>query len=155
MVTDKLNEKYLSRSLDFISSARLICEHRKPGWLAPACLLVGTACELLAKKQLLEKGVPNDDLKRRPYGHDLQALWKIQTSLYKEAQDISEKLTNSDAFPSTFELQTHFDALAHGYGQGSDYSLRYHGGVRTFADPSCLGQIVEEIARRERMRVQS
>jgi hypothetical protein len=144
----KMDQQYLSRALDFIQSAKVLCAAINPGWLPSACLLIGTASELLAKKRLIEKGFASAALRNPPYGHDLIALWQLHTSLYAEADLICKTL----ACPSSFDFPTHFEALAKGYGRIGDYSLRYHGGVNSFADPATLGSIVEEIARRERMR---
>jgi HEPN domain-containing protein len=140
--------QYLSRALDFINSAEVLCKTLNQGWLQSACLLIGMASELLAKKQLLENGVQASALRNPPYGHDLIALWQVHTNLYAEAELILQDV----ARPKTFDFTTHFEALAKGHSKEGNYSLRYHGGVRSFADPAVLGVIVAEIARRKRMR---
>ena len=48
--------RYLSRALDFIHSAEVLCKTVNQGCLPSACLLIGMDCELIAKKQLLEMG---------------------------------------------------------------------------------------------------
>ena len=144
--------QYLARAIDFVNSTKVLCERRNQGWLPSACLLVGTAMELISKKQLLEGGVTVKALRSPPYSHDLDALWKQHTSLYAEATQINAQLANESDYPASFDLAVHFKALAKGYSKTGDYSLRYHNGERSFADPCILGQITERIAARERMR---
>jgi len=147
-------EQFLARAIDFVNAAQTICETNSQGHLPSACLLLGTAMELLAKKQLLERGLNPKILKIKPYGHDLQALWKEHTSMYAEAVLINEEIRLSGDQPDSFNFAVHFDALAYGYGNESDFSLRYHNGQRSFADPFIIGKITERIAIRERMRRQ-
>src|SRR6056297_1313230 len=147
-------DQFLARASDFIHAARKLCEEGGMGHLQSACLLVGTAMELLAKKQLIEKGIDPDTLKRKPYGHDLQALWKSHTRMYDEATLINEEIRQNEKQPNSFVFAIHFDAMAFGYGKDSDFSLRYHNGERTLADACFIGRIVEHILKRERMRRQ-
>ena len=140
--------QYLSRALDFINSAEVLCKTLNQGWLPSACLLIGMASELIAKKQLLERGVEKKALRNPPYGHDLKALWQVHTHLYAEAELICEDVD----FPETFIFETHFEALAKGHSKDGNYSFRYHDGVRSFPDPAVLCVIITEIAQRERMR---
>lgn len=154
MPDSEVSEQFLSRALDFVSSAKVLCEGRTSGWLPSACLLIGMACELIAKKQLVERGVSKERLKYSPYGHDLGRLWKEHTSLFNEAKIIFDEMNEDNAFPSSFSLELHFDTLSQGFGGSGDYSIRYHNGVRTFADPCSIGMILSEVCRRERMRRQ-
>jgi len=148
------SEQYLTRAIDFIHAARTLCETHGQGHLPSSCLLVGTAMELLAKKRLLEKGIEASKLKAKAYGHDLQNLWKQHTDLYAEAEQISDQIRQNGDQPDSFDFAVHFEALARGYGNESDYSLRYHNGERSFANACMLGRITERIAGRERMRRQ-
>jgi hypothetical protein len=141
-------KQFLARAIDFVNAAQTICETSSQGHLPSACLLLGTAMELL------ERGLNPKTLKIKPYGHDLQALWKEHTSMYAEAELINEEIRLSGDQPDSFDFAVHFDALAYGYGNESDFSLRYHNGQRSFADPFIIGKITERIAIRERMRRQ-
>lgn len=42
--------------------------------MAPVHMLMGQSMELALKSYLMARGIQLDDLKRRPYGHDLNAL---------------------------------------------------------------------------------
>jgi hypothetical protein len=152
---DPLNQWFLSRALDFISSASVLCSDLHDGWLPSANLLIGFAAELLAKKQLLERGVSAGALRRAPYGHDLIGMWKEKTGLYVEASAIAEELRAAGAIEPGFDFDPHFEALGAAHGLTGNYSLRYHGGVREFSCPAALTLILAEIARRERMRTQT
>ncbi|WP_416915639.1 MAG: hypothetical protein ACMUJJ_01025 [Roseicyclus sp.] len=147
--------QFLSRAIDFTHGAATLCGERDQGWLPSSAMLVAQALELLAKRRLLLSGKSMQVLRRPPYGHDLRRLCGAETGLRNEASEIAaEYLLNPspNGVDEGFDFDTHFDALADAHSAASDYSLRYHQGIRSFANPNAMTVIVGEIVRRERMR---
>ena len=91
-------------------------------------------------------------LRRAPYGHDIEAMWLKHTRLFAEAMTITEEF---QAAPSplgvndTFDWELHFTVLARAHSSVSDYSVRYHNGVRSFADPIALTVVLGTIWNNE------
>lgn len=153
MAEAELEQRFLARLLDFVQGAAELSGAKFDGWLPASCLLLGTAAELVAKRQLLKRGIAYDALKKRkPYGHDLDSLWREHTDLWEEASMIAQSLVDAGDLEQGFSFALQFEKLAHLYGSASDYALRYPDGCRTFADPRALSLILGEIVRRERMR---
>lgn len=147
--------QFQSRAMDFIQGSATLCAACGQGWLASSAFLIGQAFELLAKQRLLLQGVPKETLSRRPYGHDLRYLCGEETRLREEASLIAEeflKRPSPDGVDEGFRFDLHFEAMADAHSGASHFSLRYHEGVRSFADPRAMTVILGEIARRERMQ---
>ena len=60
---------------EYRAAAALVMRAKDPpGYSAPAFMMIGQSIELSLKAFLLARGVPLDELKFKPYGHDLAAL---------------------------------------------------------------------------------
>lgn len=140
--------RYKTRAGDFIRSAGFLSTNIHDGWLPSAGLLLGFACELLAKGRLIYSGVSENALRNAPYGHDISGMWRNETTLYTEAQNVTGRLKqtpNGNGVSTFFDWEIHFDQLAQGHSRAGDYSLRYHKGERHFADPKAMTIILSEI----------
>ena len=140
--------RYQARAGDFIRSASVLCTDIHDGWLPSACLLLGFACELLAKRRLLHKGVSEDDLRNAPYCHDISGMWRDKTELFVEAESLVSELKqnpNPEGVTVEFDWGLHFKQLARGHSRLGDYSLRYHQGEIHFADPKAVTVVLAKI----------
>ena len=54
--------------------------HVDDSLLMPAYTLLGHCYELALKAYLLARGMPEEQLSRRPFGHDLEALWRAASA---------------------------------------------------------------------------
>ena len=142
--------RYGARAGDFIRSASILCQKRHVGWLPSACMLLGFACELLAKRRLLLEEIPEKDLRKAPYGHDISGMWREKTSLFFEAKELVDKRKlGLNSVTEKFDWGMHFDQLAAAHSSVGDYSLRYHQGEIYFADPKALTIVLADIWRAE------
>ncbi len=133
--------RYGSRAENFIRSASDICTNTHDGWLPSACLLLGFACELLAKRRLIHEGVSEKALLIKPYGHDISGMWREKTGLFAEAESLVSRLKkdpNPNGVDTHFDWDLHFNQLARGHSSEGDYSLRYHQGEIHFAIPKAV-----------------
>lgn len=141
------------RAFDFVRSASVICSHIHEGWLPSSALLLGNACELLAKRRLLHDGTATEaELRRSPYGHDIAKMWKNDTTLFDEAKTITLKLQENpseNGVDAHFDWALQFEQLAIGHSKGSFYSNRYHQGVIEFANPIAVAVVLSEVCLRE------
>ncbi len=140
--------RYGARAFEFVRSSSVLCCGIHDGWLPSACLLLGFACELLAKRRLLHEGVPEDDLRNAPYGHNISGMWRDKTELFAEAECLVAELKENpspNGVGKFFDWSLHFDQLAQGHSQKSDYSLRYHQGESIFADPMAVTVVLSKI----------
>ena len=146
---------FLARATDFMHGAATLCREKQQGWLPSSALLIAQSVELLAKRRLLLSGITEQELRIPPYGHDLRHLCGDATGFRDEARQIAQQLLQNPS-PSGvdegFDFDLHFDTLADAHSKATDYSLRYHQGVRNFADPTAMAVIVNELIRRERAR---
>ncbi|WP_395539413.1 hypothetical protein [Neotabrizicola sp. sgz301269] len=95
---------FSNRARDFLQSAAFLCEsakHGNDGWLPASGLLLGFACELIAKCRLMRMGIVPDRLRNSPYGHDIMAMWKVHTTLFAEAEAVVDEFKK---FPTRMEL---------------------------------------------------
>jgi hypothetical protein len=148
-------EQYLSRALDFMHGAGTLCSVGGQEWLPSSALLIAQAMELVGKRRLILKGAPKAELSRPPNNHDLQYLWGDTTGLRDEARQIASELQKNpspNGVTATFDFDLHFDTLAEAHSNRSGFSLRYHQGTRTFADPKAFAVILNVLMRRERAR---
>jgi hypothetical protein len=148
-------ERYGARAGEFIRSASVLCRDTQDSWLAPTGLLLGFACELLAKRRLVLDGVPEDALRKKPFGHDIAGMWRDKTKLYSEAESLVLELKqnpNSNGVNESFDWELHFNQLARAHSSSSDYSLRYHHGEKHFADPKALTVVLWNIWLAEEKR---
>ena len=148
-------DQFLSRAIDFIHGSGTLCSNVSQGWLSSSVLLISQAFELLAKRRLLLQGKTKEVLRRSPYGHDLHHLCGHETGLRDEAKTIAQdflKRPSPNGVNVGFEFDVHFDAMADAHSTDGKYSVRYHEGVRSFANPKAMRVILNEIARRDRMR---
>ena len=146
-------ERYSKRAADFIRSAAILCEDIHDGWVPSSCLLLGNACELLAKRRLLIGGKSEKILKSSPYGHDISELWRRHTRLYEETENLVSELKkdpNPHGVDIHFDWGLHFDQLAKGHSAIGDYSIRYHKGEKNFADPKAMTVILGNIWKTEK-----
>lgn len=151
--TSDTTARYSDRAGDFIRSASVLCGDVHQGWLPSACLLLGFACELIAKKRLLTMGVSEKELRNAPYGHDISGMWRDRTDLFEKAERLVSELTqnpNPDGVDASFDWGLHFDQLAKGHSGSSDYSIRYHQGEIHFADPKAMTVVLSNIWLAER-----
>lgn len=141
-------KRFDDRAGDFIRSAAVLADDVHEGWLPSACLLLGFACELLAKGRLLRQGVRENDLLRSPFGHDISGMWKKETDLFSEAEILVSTLKqnpNPDGVDASFNWDLHFDQLARGHSRSGAYSLRYHQGEIHFANPKAVTVVLAYI----------
>ncbi|MGY9047465.1 MAG: hypothetical protein ACKVKF_10470 [Rhodobacterales bacterium] len=140
---------YGARAGDFIRSASILCTNFHDGWLPSACLLLGFSCELLAKRRLLRTGVVSEaQLRKKPYGHDISRMWRVETELFSEAECLTSKLKQdpeNNGVDAHFDWGLHFDELAKAHSSESDYSLRYHHSEQIFADPKSVTVVLGNI----------
>ena len=109
-------------------------------------MLLGLACELLAKRRLLLENISEQDLRKAPYGHDISAMWRETTSLFFEAKEFADKRKLSlNGVTEKFDWEIHFGQLAAAHSSEGGYSLRYHQGEIYFADPEALTLILADI----------
>lgn len=147
--------RYGARAGDFIRSASILCADTHDGWLASSCLLLGFACELLAKRRLIHEGVPEDPLRVAPYGHNISKMWREQTSLFDEAEAIVAEFQlepSENGVGKYFNWALHFEQLAKAHSREGDYSLRYHQGEIEFADPVAVTVVLAQIWRSEQQK---
>lgn len=147
--------RYGARSGDFIRSASVLSCNIHDGWLPSAGLLLGFACELLAKRRLIHEGISEDALRRPPYGHDISGMWHEHTSLFVEADTIVSELRvnpNPNGVTETFDFDLHFEQLASAHSSEGDYSLRYHHGEIRFADPKAMTVVLARVWEIEQAR---
>jgi hypothetical protein len=140
--------RYGARAGDFIRNAAVLCRDIHEGWLPSAGLLLGFACELLAKRRLLHDGVSEGALRNAPYGHDISGMWRDRTELFAETEIAVSKLKqneNPDVVYANFDWGLHFDQLAQAHAREGDYSLRYHHGEIHFADPKAVTVVLSNI----------
>lgn len=141
-----------ARADEFIRSASVLCKNTHDGWLASSCLLLGFACELMAKRRLIHCGVPVDHLRFAPYGHDISKMWREKTSLFDEAEAIVKEFKrkpSKNGVDKFFNWPLHFEQLAKGHSREGDYSFRYHQGEIVFADPNAVTVVLAQIRRSE------
>lgn len=141
-----------ARASDFIRSSSVLCQKHHDGWLPSACLLLGFACELMAKSRLLRDGVTEKALRNTPYGHDISVMWRCKTTMFEEAEQLVAKLKlkpNPNGVTENFDWGIHFDQLAVAHSREDDYSLRYHNGEIHFADPKAVTIILGGMWRAE------
>lgn len=130
----------------------MVCVKPHDGWLPSAGLLLGFACELLAKRRLIHNGVPESKLRNPPYGHDISEMWKNQTALFSEGQVIVDrflKAPNPKGIDAHFDWDLHFNQLALGHSSDGDYFHRYHQGEVHFANPKAVCVVLAEICALE------
>jgi hypothetical protein len=140
--------RYGARAFDFVRSASVICTNSHDGWLPSACLLLGFACELLAKRRLLHEGVTENALRRAPYNHDISGMWRDETQLFAEAESLVLELKqdpSANGVDALFDWDLHFDKLAQGHSREGDYSLRYHNGEIHFSNPKAVTIVLSKI----------
>ena len=140
--------RFRDRAGDFIRSAGVLYTTSHDGWLPSAGLLLGFACELLAKRRLLHEGVTEEDLRKAPYGHDISGMWRVKTKLFAEAESLVLELKqtpNPNGVDTHFDWGLHFDQLAQAHSREGDYSLRYHHGEKEFADPKAVTVVLSNI----------
>lgn len=134
----------LSRSIDFVASARTLITHREHGYISSSTLLMGFAAELIAKKRMLSRGSSEDDLKEA--GHEIKKMWEKDAALLEEARDLAREFQLS----LTFDI--HLDYLDFYTSRRSGYSSRYNSYKGLLPNPVQILPIFEEIVLRERMR---
>ena len=144
--------RFGARAGEFIRSASVLCNTIHDGWLPSTGLLLGFACELIAKRRLILSGVTESALRRPPYGHDISYMWKHETGLYSETESIALLLRENPSFNgvrANFDWGLHFDKLAESHSNAGDYSLRYHNGETHFADPKAATVVLAKIWKAE------
>ena len=136
----------LSRAVEFCYGAKTLIESHKQGALTSSLLLLGFTAELIAKKRLLERGVPEKVLKNSPYGHNVFRMWSEDSALWEEAEQLFLKTGGKDDFT------IHLCVLDYLCGGSSEFSIRYNKMPTYYPESKYLVPVFLEILRRERMR---
>jgi hypothetical protein len=140
--------RYGARAGDFIRSANILCTNTHDGWLPSAGRLLGFASELLAKRRLLHRDVSEEDLRNSPYGHDISGMWRVETELFAEAENLILELKqdpNLNGVDTGFDWGLHFDQLAKAHSREGNYSHRYHDGEINFSNHKTLTVVLSTI----------
>ncbi|MBL3576245.1 hypothetical protein JMK10_02935 [Rhodovulum sulfidophilum] len=134
------------RANEFCHAAQTLFGGHGQGKLTSSLLLLGYCAELIAKKRLLERGVPEDSLSRQPYSHNILSMWQSDPKLWEEAEIVYLESGGRDDF------LIHMCVLDYLCGGRSKYSIRYNEYRAHYPEARYLLPVFLEIIKRERMR---
>ena len=155
------HERYRRNALSYcIASARLDAEETSE-FIAPISLCLAFAIELYLKCVLLKAGKTEEQLRWKPFGHDLWSMWNMPELAAKRNQgsrlalscfqDLSrdESLTRVVPEPTTFER--FLEDLSKLHTSESGMALRYPTQMNRVPDSALMISVFENLIRAEQL----
>jgi hypothetical protein len=131
-------------------------------------VLIGQSLELILKAELLEGGVPEEILKRQPYGHDLVSMLaqpecaalkaEMAARAVECARQLEERGMRSAIGPEVSKTDVFWqmiDRLAELHSPQSGFALRYPSPGGTYAPVPVWLYLVTEAVAWERLKARS
>ncbi len=157
---------FLEVALQLAQSCRGLCMARRHH--RATLVLIGQSLELILKAELLEGGVPEEILKRQPYGHDLVSMLaqpecaslraEMEAKAIECARQLEERGMRSAIGPEISKTDVFWqmiDRLAELHSPQSGFALRYPSAGGTYAPVPVWLYLVTEAIAWERVKARS
>ena len=157
----QLHERYRQNALAYCVAAEKLNADEADAFIAPASLCLAFAIELFLKCVLLKAGKTEQELARKPYGHDLWLMWNLpelqdqrqQANLQAEScfQDLVGEGSSIRGVPPPNTFDQYLQELSRLHTSASNMALRYPEKLTLVPECALLLCVFDRLIRAERL----